>query len=55
MENTQRDGSTRPLYLLPEKPMGQEATKPEMEQLTGSKLDKEYKAVYRHFIYLTFM
>ena len=34
---------------------GQEATKPDMEQLTGSKLDKEYKAEYRHFIYLTFM
>ena len=35
---------------------GQEATEPDMEQQTGSKLGKEYiKAVYCHPAYLTFM
>ena len=35
---------------------GQEATKPDMEQLTGSKLGKEYiKAVPCHPAYLTYM
>ena len=35
---------------------GQEATEPDMEQQTGSKLGKEYnKAVYCHSIYLTSM
>ena len=35
---------------------GQEATEPEMEQWTGSKLGKEYiKAVYCHPAYLTYM
>ena len=35
---------------------GQEATKPDMEQQTGSKLGKEYvKAVYCHPAYLTYM
>ena len=35
---------------------GQEATEPDMEQRTGSKLGKEYiKAVYRHPVYLTYM
>ena len=34
--------------------MGQEATEPDMEQLTGSKSGKEYdKAVYCHHAYLT--
>ena len=34
----------------------QEATEPDMEQQTGSKLGKEYiKAVYCHPAYLTFM
>ena len=34
----------------------QEATEPDMEQGTGSKLGKEYiKAVYCHLAYLTFM
>ena len=33
---------------------GQEATEPDMEQQTGSKLGKEYiKAVYSHPAYLT--
>ena len=36
--------------------MGQEATEQDMEQLTGSKLGKEYdKAVYCHRAYLTYM
>ena len=35
---------------------GQEATELDMEQLTGSKLGKEYiKAVYCHPAYLTYM
>ena len=35
---------------------GQEATEPNMEQQTGSKLGKEYiKAVYCHPAYLTYM
>ena len=35
---------------------GQEATEPDMEQQTGSKLGKEYdKAVYCHPVYLTYM
>ena len=34
----------------------QEATEPDMEQWTGSKLGKEYvKAVYSHPAYLTYM
>ena len=36
--------------------VGQEATEMDMEQLTGSKLRKEYlKAVYCHPAYLTYM
>jgi len=35
---------------------GQEATEPDMKQLTGSKLGKEYiKAVYCHLTYLMHM
>ena len=35
---------------------GQEATEPDMEQRTGSKLGKEYvKVVYCHPAYLTYM
>ena len=35
---------------------GQEATEPDMEQQTGSKMGKEYvKAVYCHPAYLTYM
>ena len=35
---------------------GQEATEPDMEQQTGSKLGKEYvKAVYCHPAYLSYM
>ena len=36
--------------------MSQEATEPDMEQWTGSKLGKEYiKAVYCHSVNLTYM
>ena len=36
--------------------VGQEATEPDLEQQTGSKLGKEYiKAVYCHPAYLTYM
>ena len=35
---------------------GQEATEPDMEKWTGSKLGKKYvKAVYCHPVYLTYM
>ena len=34
---------------------GQEVTEPDLEQMTGSKLGKEYKAVYCHSAYLTYM
>ena len=35
---------------------GQEATEPDMQKRTGSKLGKEYiKAVYCHPVYLTYM
>ena len=51
-----RDGNIWPSYLSPEKPTsGSEATvESYMEQLTGSKLGKEYsKIVYCHPAYLT--
>ena len=42
--------------LLRKQDMGQEATEPDMEQLTGSKFKKEFdKKVYRHPAYLTSM
>ena len=53
-----RDGDTRPPYLPPEKPACSSRSKvePDMEQLTGSKVGKEYiKAVYCHPAYLTYM
>ena len=53
-----RDENTRPPYLPPEKLVcRREATvrKLDMEQLTGSKLGKEYnKAIYCHPAYLTY-
>ena len=56
MENSERDGNTRPPDLPFEKSVGQEETEPDMEQGTGSKLGKKYvKAVYRHCAYLTYM
>ena len=60
MEDSERDWTARPTYLLPEKKKkrvsGQEAAKLDMEQQAGSKLGKEYvKAVYCHLAYLTHM
>ena len=58
MENSSRDGSTRPPYLSLGKPdEGQkQQLEPGMEQQTGSKLGKEYiKPVYCHPAYLTYM
>ena len=43
MKSSQRDGNTRPSYLSPEKPAGQEATVRILyERLIGSGLRKEY-------------
>ena len=55
MENSERDGNTRPPDLPLEKSVsGQEATELDMEQQTGSKQEKAYvKAVYCHPAYLT--
>ena len=57
MENSYRDGNTRPSCLSPEKPVCGSRTWTRivsMEQLTGSRLRKEYdKSVYCHPIYLT--
>ena len=58
MENSERDGNTRPPDLPLEKLYaGQETTvRLDMEQQTGSKSGKEYvKAVYCHPAYLTSM
>ena len=51
MENSERDGSTRPLDLPTEKSVCR--SRSNVEQWTGSKLGKEYvKAVYCHPSYL---
>ena len=44
VENSSRDGNTRPPYLSPEKSVWvkNQQLEPDMEQLTGSKLEKEY-------------
>ena len=58
VENSERDGNTRPPVLLPEKSVCRSRSKlePDMEQWTGSKLGKEYiKAAYCHLAYLTYM
>ena len=58
MENSSRDGNTRPLDLPREicTQVKEEQLEPDMEQQTGSKLGKEYvKAVYYHPAYLTYM
>ena len=57
MENSSRDGNTRPSCLTPKKPIRRSRSKLElyMEQLTGSKLRKEYDtAVYCHLVYLPY-
>ena len=57
-KNSQRDGNSRSTYLPPETPVyriKKLQLEPDMEQLTGSKLGKEYvKAVYCHPAYLTY-
>ena len=58
MENSERDGNTRPPYLPPEKSVcGSKAPVRTIHgKWTGSKLGKEYvKAVYCHPAYLTYM
>ena len=57
LENSSRDGNTRPPHLPPQNLYaGQETTEPDMEQWTGSKMGKEYiKAIYYHFAFLTYM
>ena len=59
MENSSRDGNTRPLHLPPEKSVLQvkkQQLELDMEQQTDSKLGKEnVKAVYCHPDYLTYM
>ena len=59
VENSERNGNTRPPDLPPEKSCMQvkkPQLEPDMEQQTGSKLGKEYlKAVYYHPAYLTSM
>ena len=57
MENSERDGNTRPPDLPPEKSVRRSRSKLElyMEQQTGSKSGKEYvKAIYCHLVYLTY-
>ena len=59
LENSERDGNTRPLYLSPEKPVcgtRKQQLVADVDQWTGSKLGKEYvKAIYCHSAYLTYM
>ena len=59
VENFQEMGlNTRPPYLPPEKctQVKKQQLESDMEQLTGSKLGKEYvKATYCHPAYLTYM
>ena len=59
MENSKKDKSTRPPDLSPEKPVckfKKQQLEPDMEQLTSSKLGKEYnKAVYCHNIVYTIL
>ena len=58
VENSERDGNTRPPDLPLEKSVCRSRSKLEldMKQQTGSKLGKEYiKAVYCHPAYLTYM
>ena len=58
VENSERDGNTRPSDLPPKKSLCRSRSKLEldMEKQTGSKLGKEYvKAVFCHPAYLTYM
>ena len=58
MENSERDGNTRPPDLPPEFciEVKEQQLEPDIEKQTGSKLGKEYdKAIYCHPVYLTYM
>ena len=58
VENSLRDGNTRPPDLPPEKTVEvkKQQLELDMEQQTGSKSGKEYvNAVYCHPAYLTYM
>ena len=56
MENSERDGNTRPPDLPLEKPVRKQQLELDMEQQTGSKQEKEYiGAVNCHPAYLTYM
>ena len=58
MEESYRDGNTRPPDLPPEKSVQvkKQQLELDMEQQTGSRSGKEYiKAVYCHPAYLTYM
>ena len=58
MENSSRDGNTRPTDLPLDKSVCRSRSKLEldMEQQIGFKLGKEYvKAIYCHLAYLTYM
>ena len=57
MDNSEREGDTRPPDLPLEKPMQvrKQQLELDIEQQTGSKYGKEYvKAVYCHPAYLTY-
>ena len=59
MDNSERDGNTRPSDLSLEKSVcrsGKQQSELDMEQQTASKQEKEYvKAVYCHPAYLAYM
>ena len=56
LENSERDGNTRPSDPPPEKYIKKQQLELDMEQQTGSKQEKEFvKAVYCHPAYLTSM
>ena len=58
VENSKRDGNTRPHFLSPENPVHskKQQLEPDMEQQSGSKLGKEYvKYICCHSAYLTSM
>ena len=56
VENSSRDGNTRPASWEICMQVKKQQLEPDIEQQTGSKLEKEYvKAVYCHPAYLTNM
>ena len=56
MENSERDGNTRPPQLPPVRQVKKQQLEADIEQQIGSKLGKEYvKALYCHPAYLTYM